>query len=207
MMWDSLEKDDVVECLRALALGASVDEKYEYESNEFKEEEEDSSDKRICVQVQSAVQRAAQLKHWNIVALLLLWGADAEYRDSLGRNLIHYLASMKDSSISVLLSILRKNPSLGGWTDSEGRTSLLYAEMAENAPVATIIRIFQAQVDESTSMTRSPMPEYKNLNNSGQESPLLSESKTPTNQIATAFEKVMNLTQNGPFERRKSKSK
>lgn len=200
MLWDSLEKDDVVECLRALALGAFVDDTYE--SNEFKED--DLSDK-ICVQ--NAVQRAAQLKHWNIVALLLLWGADAEYRDSLGRNLIHYLASMTDSSISVLLSILRKNSSLGGWTDAEGRSPLLYAELAENAPVATIIRVFQAQVDESSSMSRGPMAEYKIVNNSGQESPLLSESKTPTNQIATALEKVLNLTQNGPFDRKKSNSK
>lgn len=175
MLWDSLEKDDVVECLRALALGASVDDKYE--SNSKANGGEDSSDK-ICIQ--SSMQRAAQLKHWKIVALLLLWGADAEYRDSLGRNLIHYLASMNDSSIAILLSVLRKNPSLGGWMDAEGRSPLLYAELAENAPVATIIRVFQAQVDESSSgMTRGPMAEYKNVNNnSGHESPFLSESKT-----------------------------
>lgn len=191
MMWDSLEKDDVVECLRALALGASVDDTFE------------STEDEEIVCVQSAVQRAAELKHWNIVALLLLWGADAEYLDSLGRNLIHYLASISDSSISVLLSVLRKNPSLGGWMDSEGRTPLLYAEIAENAPVATIIRVFQAQVDESTSTSTR----LKQATNSGQESPTFSESKTPVNQIATAFEKVLNLTQNGPFKRRKSKSK
>jgi ankyrin repeat protein len=194
MMWDSLEKNDVVECLRALALGASVNDTYE----------SSLSDGEIFVQ--SAVQRAAQLKHWNMVALLLLWGADAEYRDSLGRNLIHYLASNPDSSISVLLSVLRKNSSLGGWTDYEGRTPLLYAEMAENAPVATIIRVFQAQVDESAA-SRAGGP--KNGNNSGQESPSLSEDKSTlsANQISTALEKVLNLTQNGPFNRRKSKSK
>lgn len=183
MMWDSLEKNDVVECLRALALGASVDDTCEEENI-----------------VQNAVQRAAQLKHWNIVALLLLWGADAEYCDSLGRNLIHYLSSMDDSSISVLLSVLRKNPALGGWCDSEGRSPLQYAETAENAPVATIIRVFQAQVDEPPNTAKPKIG-----NNSGQESPMLSEAtKTPTttSQIATAFEKVLHLTQRGPFKRK-----
>lgn len=191
MLWDSLEKDNVVECLRALALGASVDDTYEA-----------GEDSCGDVLIQSAVQRVAQLKHWNLVALLLLWGADAEYRDSLGRNLIHYLASIGDSSISVLLSVLRKNPTLGSWTDAEGSTPLQYAETAENAPVATIIRVFQAQIDESNQ--KGPKD---NNNNSGMESPLLMESKGASNQIATALEKVLNLSQRGPFKRKKSKSK
>ena len=204
MMWDSLEKDDVVGCLRALALGALVDDTCEYtldnedSANDVSETDASEKDNEpLCEfesQVQSALQRAAQLKHWNIVALLLLWGADAEYRDSLGRNLIHYLASISDSSISVLLSVLRKNPSLGGWSDAGGRSPLQYAEEAENAPVATIIRVFQAQVDESSKQ--------RNGNGSGQESPFMTESKTPTNQIATALEKVLQLTQRGPFKRK-----
>ena len=74
-----------------------------------------STVKSVIPLIQCAVQRAAHLKNWNMVALLLLWGADTDYCDSLGRNLIHYLAIIPDSSISVLLSILRKNPSLGGF--------------------------------------------------------------------------------------------
>ena len=139
-MWDGIERDSVVDCMRALALGASVDD--ECEANE------DFLDKNTeVILVQSAVQRAAQLKHWRIVALLLLWGANSESLDSLGRNLVHYIAAIPDSSVSVLLSILRKNALLGGWEDSEGRTPLQYAEESANAPVATIIRIFQAQND------------------------------------------------------------
>lgn len=198
-MWDSIEKNDLVGCLRALALGAIVEDTCE-----------NTEEATGVVVIQSSVQRATQLKNWNVVALLLLWGADAEYCDSLGRNLIHYLASIPDSSISVLLSILRKHPSLGGCPDREGRTGLQYAEMAENAPVATIIRVFQAQVDEAN---RSPLKSAAAAGNpallSGQDTPEMPESPKPTNntnnsnQLANAFEKVLQLTQKGPFKRSK----
>lgn len=190
----------MVECLRALALGAIVEDTCEIT--------EDNSGVGGAVVIQNAVQRATQLKNWNLVTLLLLWGAEAEYCDSLGRNLVHYLASIPDSSISVLLSILRKNPSLGGWTANDGRTGLQYAEAAENAPVATIIRVFQAQVDEAS---RSPItikttPGGLNImpSLSGQETPEMPESpRTNTTTLSNAFEKVLQLTQKGPFKRSK----
>lgn len=240
MLWDSIEKDDLVECLRALALGATVDDTCEIyvdteddiegiENNVGIEDTkgiEDTTDTKDfessdAGHVQSALQRAAQLKKWTIVALLLLWGADAEFQDSLGRNLIHYLAMIPDSSISVLLSVLRKNPALGGWEDCEGRTPLQYAEMSENAPVATIIRVFQAQLDEDSQhpLSKGPTSRLVDSTLSGQDSPDPSGSvqapKTPTTSVPTsttlsaAFEKVLNLTnlkQRGPFKR-KNKSK
>lgn len=190
MMWDSIEKNDLVECLRSLSLGASVEDTCEIS-------ESDGEEKEL---VQTALQRAAQLKHWNIVALLLLWGADSENLDSLGRNLIHYLASIPDSSISVLLSVLRKNPSLGLWEDSDGRTPLQYAEISQNAPVATIIRIFQAQIIDEEPQTKGPGPRF--VPTSGQDSP--STPKTPSaTTLTSAFEKVLQLTHRGPFKRNK----
>lgn len=200
MLWDSIEKGDLVECLKALALGALVDDTCEVC-------DPDVSD----VLIQSAIQRSSHLKYWNLVALLLLWGADAEYCDSLGRNLIHYLASIPDSSISVLLSILRKNPSLGGWSDSEGRTPLQYAEVAQNAPVATIIRVFQAQLDEDSASSKGGPGGIRIINNvaSGQDSPgSVCPPKTPTTTtnsttLSSAFEKVLQFTNRGPFKRKK----
>ena len=257
MMWDSLEKDDVVGCLKALALGALADDTIE--NGESEEDAENNlercadadlsgkldlngsengnepiSNEEIEISenkseigsvnisedaflIQSAVQRAAEQKHWNFVALLLLWGADIDHRDSRGRNLIHYLSSIPDSSISVLLSVLRKNPSLGGCGDSKGRTPLQYAEISENAPVATIIRVFQAQIEESisssvtaTATTKLTRPESIP---SGQESPETSweyenvnTAKIPSismNNLTLAFSKVMEMTQRGPFKRRR----
>ena len=112
MMWDAVEGGNVVDCLKALVLGALVDDTIEIESIE------DGGSL-----VQSAVQRAAQLKHWTLVSLLLLWGAETEHVDSLSRNLVHYLAAIPDSSVSVLLTVLRKNAGLGGWEDPGGQDS------------------------------------------------------------------------------------
>lgn len=175
-MWDSIEDGNVVGCLKALALGALIDDTIEIDNL-----------------VQSAVLRAAQLKHWTVVSLILLWGADTEHVDTLGRNLVHYLAAIPDSSVSVLLTVLRKNAGLGGWEDREGRTPLQYAEESTNAPVATIIRIFQAQMDEATAaVNRGPLSAGAAAVQSGQDSPVFSAAQTPITSMTDTFEKVLN---------------
>lgn len=177
-MWNSIEDGNVVGCLKALALGALVDDTIEIDENEEPF-------------VQSAVLRATQLKHWTVVSLILLWGANTEHVDTLGRNVVHYLAFIPDSSVSVLLTVLRKNAGLGGWEDREGRTPLQYAEESANAPVATIIRIFQAQMDEATAAAnRGPLSAVAAAVQSGQDSPVLSSA--PITSLTTAFEKVLN---------------
>ncbi len=155
MMWNSIERDSVVECMQALALGGSADDECEAgeENCLFGGREERG------VLVQNAVQRSAQLGHWRLVALLLLWGANSESLDTSGCNLVHYIAAIPDSSVSVLLSVLRKNPSLGACEDQQNRTPLQYAEECANGPVATIIRIFQAQIDEKAAVPQSPQEE------------------------------------------------
>lgn len=199
MLWDSIEGGNVVDCLKSLALGALVDDTIEIEA---KNEDLENNETLI----QSAVQRAAQLKQWTSVSLLLLWGAEIDHVDTLGRNLVHYLAGMSDSSISVLLTISRKNVGLGGWEDRAGRTPLQYAEESTNAPVATIIRIFQAQMDEATAASnRGPLSAsavVQPLPASGQESPLLfpESSQTPFNTMTAAFEKVLNHYGGKPFK-------
>ena len=196
MLWNSIESGDVVECLKALVLGSLVDDTIEIEG-----ENEPL--------VQSAVQRAAQLKHWTVVCLLLLWGADTEHVDTLGRNLVHYLAGIPDSSISVLLTVLRKNAALGGWEDRAGRTPLQYAEESANAPVATIIRIFQAQMDEATAAANkgplsasatTPAALQPLAISSGSDSPIISAAQTPIISMTAAFEKVLNHYGGQPFK-------
>lgn len=207
--------------MRALALGALVDDTYEDNMNDLikndNKENDKDKDKETNEQVivQNTLQRAAQLKHWKLVALLLLWGGDAEAKDSLGRNLVHYIAAMKDPSISMLLSVLRKNPTLGGWEDLEGKSPLQYAEDAANGTVATIIRVFQAQIDES----KGPRGSINGVL-SGQESPDVNLEKSPYNNnntstttnnnntktglhISTAFERVLSFTNKSPFRRKK----
>lgn len=197
MMWSSIESGDVVGCLKALALGALVDDTIEIV---------DDNQESVVI-VQSAVQRAAQLKRWTLVALILLWGADTEYVDTLGRNLVHYLAAIPDLNVSVLLTVLRKNAGLGGWEDRNGRTSLQYAEESANAPVATIIRIFQAQMDEATAVTnKGPLSAVSNNNaiQSGQESPALSSAaQTPITSMNAAFEKLLNHYGGQPYKPKK----
>ena len=191
-MWDAVESGNVVECLKALVLGALVDDTIEIIKDN-------------CSLVQSAVQRAAQLKHWTLVSLLLLWGAETEHVDSLGRNLVHYLAAIPDSSVSVLLTVLRKNAGLGGWEDREGRTPLQYAEESANAPVATIIRIFQAQMDEATAAAnKGPLSATNAAQTlSGQESPILSAAQTPIAAVTAAFEKVLSQYGGQPYKPKK----
>lgn len=187
MMWNSIEVGNVVGCLKALALGALVDDTIETG------EEEGTF-------VQSAVLRAAHLKHWTVVSLILLWGADTEHVDTLGRNIVHYLAVIPDSSVSVLLTVLRKNAGLGGWEDREGRTPLQYAEESANAPVATIIRIFQAQMDEFTAAANKGPLSAAVANQSGQDSPILSAAQTPITAMTNAFEKVLNHYGGQPYK-------
>ena len=139
------------------------------------------------------------------MSLLLLWGADTEHVDTFGRNLVHYLAGIPDSSVSVLLTVLRKNVVLGGWEDREGRTPLQYAEESANAPVATIIRIFKAQMDEATAAaSKGPLSaSATNAAVSGQESPILSASQTPITSMTAIFEKVLNHYGGQPFKYKK----
>lgn len=189
-LWDAIEQNDALGCLRALAMGALVDDAVE-----------DDTETTSGVLVQSAVQRATQLGHWRVVALLLVWGADAEMGDSQGRNLVHYLATLPTPSISVLLSVLRKNPSLGTTEDASGKTPLQWAEETENGPVATIIRVFKAQHER-----RSPLEPAI----SGQDSPNLSadEPDKPNHasrNLTSALSRMLHFSR--PFRRKKDRKR
>lgn len=197
-MWDSIEKGDVVNCLRALALGALVDDNSEEITTEdsLAPEEEAKS-----VLVQNALQRSAQLGHWQVLALLLLWGANVEAVDSIGRNLVHYLAEHDQPSVSVLLSVLRKNPGLGGVEDSNGRTPLQYAEDCENGPVATIIRIFRTQMEKRSIAETLPSGQETPTSDSNQNDGISNNNTNKKKHLASVIGKMLHF--NKPFRRRK----
>ena len=197
MLWDAIERDDALMALKALALGAPVDDTLIEEDFEgAPESEAENSPEGHKQFVQTAVQHAAHLGHWRCLALLLLWGADAEAVDSQGRNLVHYLANLPAERIPVLLSVLRKNAALGGVEDENGLTPLQLAEQAQNGQVATIMRVFKSQCEK-----RSLVP-----SRSGSETPVPSSGLNGVkDQLADAFNKVLQLSR--PFRRSKRKKR
>ena len=64
-----------------------------------------------------------------------------------------------------------------------------YAESSQNAPVATIIRVFQAQIDEES---KGPSSQVNNSLNFNQDK----------NKTTAAFEKVLQLSHREPFKRK-----
>ncbi len=193
MLWDAIDRDETVLTLKALALGAPVDdtlidEEFEVIAAAKSSEPEEANCETRKQFVKTAIQHAAQLGHWRCLALLLLWGADAEAVDSQGRNLVHYLSDLPADRIPVLLSVLRKNASLGGVEDEAGWTPLQLAEKAQNGQVATVLRVFKSQC-EARSLIAS---------RSGADSPLPSSVK---DQLAEALNKVLQLSK--PFRRSK----
>ena len=185
MLWDAIERNDVPLALRALALGAPVDDTIA---------EDDESNENAFVQ--TAAHRATQLQHWQILALLLLWGADVEAIDSQGRNLVHYLSDLPPERIPVLLSVLRKNAALATVQDGAGKTPLQLAEEAENGQVATVLRVFVSQSEKRALNFDS---------NSGVETPVMGTKEVVKEQLADAFNKVLRLSR--PFRRGKKKKR
>ena len=194
MLWDGIERDNVLLVLKALALGAPVDDTLV--DDDF--ETADQDDENAKQSVSSAVQHAAFLNHWRCLALLLLWGADAEAVDSHGRNLVHYLSNIPADRIPVLLSVLRKNATLVGVEDEAGCTPLQLAEQAGNGQVATVMRVFKSQFEKrglsaSRSGSETPIPSSSNGLNSVKD------------QLAEALNKVLHLSR--PFRRSKRKKR
>ncbi len=198
ILWDGIEKDDALLVLKALALGAPVDDTLiedDFESAEECEDEEGLGRKQF---VQTALQRAAQLGHWQCLALLLLWGGDGEAVDSQGRNLVHYLSDLPAERIPMLLTVLRKNAALGGVEDESGLTPLQLAEQAQNGQVATIMRVFKSQCEKrglvsSRSGSETPVP------------PSSSGFNGVKDQLVEALNKVLHLSR--PFRRSKRKKR
>lgn len=185
MLWDAIERNDVPLALRSLALGAPVDDTIA---------EDDESNENVFVQ--TTAQRATQLQHWQILALLLLWGADVEATDSQGRNIVHYLSNLPADRIPVLLSVLRKNAALATVQDGSEKSPLQLAEEAENGQVATVLRVFVSQ-NEKRALDCDT--------NSGAETPVMSTKEVVREQLADAFNKVLRLSR--PFRRGKKKKR
>lgn len=140
MLKEAVESCDTPMCLRGIVAGGNVDMKVEI----------DCEGRKVLIPI---IHRAADLRHWPIVALLRVWGADPAASDSLGRNLIHHLAILATHSdspasqvVSLLLSLLRRAPHLSIVPDKSGQSALQLAEALENAELTTIMRVFESQI-------------------------------------------------------------
>lgn len=97
---------------------------------------------------------------WKVAALFILWSADLKARDSQGATVLHHLARIETFSLSLLISILRRNLDLN-LRDYNGVDAMQVAIEAGHGDFVTVLRMFQHDQQRRrpicTSLTGDPI--------------------------------------------------
>jgi Arf-GAP/coiled-coil/ANK repeat/PH domain-containing protein len=120
---DAIKMGDLPTCLHWLASGNSVDASLNKDG-------------------MRPLHMSISSEQWAISSLFLLWSADVDSVDLEGRTALHYLATIENFSLSLLISLLRKNVNMT-IVDMAGRDAMSIAVENGHGDFVTVLRMFQ----------------------------------------------------------------
>lgn len=90
----------------------------------------------------TALHVAASAGRWETCTFLILWSADIHRADGRGWTVLHYMAGMETFSLTLLVSLLRKNLDMS-LLDNEGNDAMSVAIEHGNGDFVTVLRMFE----------------------------------------------------------------